>query len=241
MVTDGLPASPFRDDSKVWLSVNLGTGSTTVTTPKVPGSAVAIAAATPPTGQVFVGWSGTTAALANPASANTTATLTNTYTSIRALYRFADPPQSLAAGVFGSQAAVSWTPVSGARYSVYRSANGGPLVSIANNLTANTFVDATLSPGTDYSYSVSSDLLGTSSTLAASLRAAPFELSGFNFSSGIATVSFPSVLGKTYRIERSANLSAWTVIQSSIAGSGSEIQIQDTPPGLPVFYRAVAR
>jgi hypothetical protein len=239
-VVDGLPASPFRSDPKAWLKVNAGTGSTTVTTPKVPGSAVAIAASAAPAGQQFAGWAGTISALTDPASASTTATLASGYTSVRALYRFTNPPQNLAVGIFGAEAALSWTAVSGARYSVYRSENGGPLIAIASNLMSNTFTDATIAPSSGCSYSVTSDLLGTSSPLADSIAAAPFRISGFDFMSGTATVSFPSVLGKTYRVERSTNLTTWTVVEDSIAGSGGEIQIQDVPAGSAVFYKATA-
>jgi hypothetical protein len=41
---------------------------------------------------------------------------------------------------------------------------------------------------------------------------------------------FPTVLGKTYRVERSATLlsDSWTTVQSGIAGTGNPIQITDT-------------
>jgi hypothetical protein len=45
------------------IKVNSGIGSTGVTTPKAPGSAVAIAANAAPSGQEFIGWEGETAAL----------------------------------------------------------------------------------------------------------------------------------------------------------------------------------
>jgi autotransporter-associated beta strand protein len=43
-------------------------------------------------------------------------------------------------------------------------------------------------------------------------------------------VSFPSVTGKTYRVEWSSTLpsGSWTVVQSGIAGTGSTIQVTDT-------------
>lgn len=239
-VVDGLPASPFRSDPKVWLKVNVGTGSTTVTTPKVPGSSVAISASTAPAGQQFAGWAGQITALANPASASTTATLTSAYTSVRALYRFTDPPQNLAGGIFGTEAAISWTAVSGARYSIYRSENGGPLIVLASGLLSNMFTDHNINSGSLYSYSVTSDRLGTSSPLADSIAAAPFQVASFDLTSGTATVNFPSVLGKTYRVERSTNLTTWTVIHNSIAGTGFDIQIQDVPTGNVFFYRATA-
>lgn len=56
-------------------------------------------------------------------------------------------------------------------------------------------------------------------------------------------VAFPSVAGRSYRVERSLTLDAgsWTTIQGAVAGTGGEIQIVDTDvAALPRrFYRVV--
>lgn len=239
-IIDGLPASPFRSDSKAWLKVNSGTGSTTVTTPKVPGSVVTITANPAPTGQEFARWTGTISALTNPTSASTTATLTEAYTSVRALYQFTTPPQNLSVGIFGNETWLSWSSVPGAKYSVYRSENGGSLVKIADGLISNTFSDAAINQAVSYAYSVTNDLLETSSDLATPIDACPFQISSFDIAHGTATLTFPSVIGKNYFIERSSDLISWNPLGNIIPGSGHEIQIQDSLPGPKVFYRANA-
>jgi|GEM_PF-1086470 len=60
---------------------------------------------------------------------------------------------------------------------------------------------------------------------------------------GNITVSFPTVSGKTYRVERSDTLKSgsWTILQDNIAGTGGVVQIAD--PGAATqsrrFYRIV--
>jgi hypothetical protein len=65
---------------------------------------------------------------------------------------------------------------------------------------------------------------GTNPKLAASvLRISSVEVSG-----GDIVVTFPSVLGKTYRLEQRANLSDnWTVLSDNIPGTGSPISVSD--------------
>ena len=43
-------------------------------------------------------------------------------------------------------------------------------------------------------------------------------------------ISLPTVLGKTYRVERSDTLQSgsWTTVQDNIAGNGSTVQVTDT-------------
>jgi len=56
-------------------------------------------------------------------------------------------------------------------------------------------------------------------------------------------VSFPSVTGKTYRMERSDTLQSgsWTTVQDNIAGTGGIKQVIDTDGAMQSkrFYRAV--
>jgi len=56
-------------------------------------------------------------------------------------------------------------------------------------------------------------------------------------------LSFPTIVGKTYRLERSDTLAAasWTVVQDNIAGTGTTLQITDTNGASQTkrFYRVV--
>lgn len=241
-IVDGLPASPFRSDSKFWLRVNNGTGSTTLVLPKVPGSVIPISANPAPTGQEFVGWEGETAALANPAASSTTATASEVYTSLRAVYRFTSPPPALSAAIYGSEASLSWGTVSGARYTVYRSENGGTPIAVASMLTGTTFTDSSITPGGFYSYSVSADLPGSPGPVGTAATAAPFSVGGFSIDNGTAEIQFPTVAGKSYRVERSEDLAGWTTVADNIVGDGTPQSIADSPAPLPtrLFYRVVA-
>ncbi|MES2922111.1 MAG: hypothetical protein V4819_11220, partial [Verrucomicrobiota bacterium] len=48
--------------------------------------------------------------------------------------------------------------------------------------------------------------------------------------------TFPSALGKTYRIEDSFDLSIWTTVESGIAGNGGQIQRFYTTRNVPKRY-----
>jgi hypothetical protein len=81
---------------------------------------------------------------------------------------------------------------------------------------------------------------GTDPNSAASaLKIAQVQTSGSNL-----VVSFPSVSGKTYRVERSDTLQSgsWATVQDNIAGTGGTIQITDTGAAAQSkrFYRVVA-
>ena len=56
-------------------------------------------------------------------------------------------------------------------------------------------------------------------------------------------LSFPTIVGKTYRLERSDTLAAasWTTVQDNIAGTGATLQITDTNGASQTkrFYRVV--
>jgi autotransporter-associated beta strand protein len=54
-------------------------------------------------------------------------------------------------------------------------------------------------------------------------------VSNIAFSGNDVVVSFPTVLGKTYRLERSGSLQAgsWTTVQANIAGTGGVVQLTD--------------
>jgi hypothetical protein len=57
-------------------------------------------------------------------------------------------------------------------------------------------------------------------------------------------VSFPTVAGKTYRVERSDTLqsNSWTTVQDNIAGTGGTVQVTDANGAMNSkrFYRVLA-
>jgi hypothetical protein len=69
--------------------------------------------------------------------------------------------------------------------------------------------------------------------------ASVLHLSAAGYSAAGQALRFPSVLGKTYRIDASDNLSSWQPVSVGIAGSGAEIQITDAAAitGQRRFYR----
>ena len=80
---------------------------------------------------------------------------------------------------------------------------------------------------------------GTDPASAASvLKISQLQVNGNDFQ-----ISFPTVLGKTYRIERSDTLANgfWVTMQDNIAGTGGTLQITDTGAALvgKRFYRVV--
>lgn len=247
-VIDGLPASPFRSDSKVWLSVNSGTitglANPSVTTFFAPASTKTITATAAPVGQEFVGWVGDTSALANPSLASTTATLSSSdpYTSVRATYRFITPPANFATAIYGTEAALSWDAVSGARYKVLRSVNGGAFETLVTDLTANTYTDATVVSGNSYQYKIVSLTLGAESPQSSPVVSSVFSLTAPTLAADRFTIPVQTVVGKNYRVEKSTDLIDWTVLQTGIVGTGGQVEIEDLfvtqPP--KVFYRAVA-
>jgi hypothetical protein len=74
-------------------------------------------------------------------------------------------------------------------------------------------------------------------------RASLLRMSQIQASGNDMRLGFPTVSGKTYRLERSDNLQegSWTTVEDDIAGTGSEIQVTD-PGGAAQtkrFYRIV--
>ena len=80
---------------------------------------------------------------------------------------------------------------------------------------------------------------GTNPTSASSV----LKVTDLTISSGKITVSFPTVSGKTYRVERSDTLQAgsWSILQDNIAGTGGTLQVTDPNGALQPkrFYRVV--
>jgi sialate O-acetylesterase len=83
-------------------------------------------------------------------------------------------------------------------------------------------------------------LAGTSPVDAAST----FKITAFNLNGANAVLTFPSVLGKQYRLERATDLgapTAWSALQQHIAGTGGTVTVTQADDGsLPRrFYRIV--
>jgi hypothetical protein len=80
---------------------------------------------------------------------------------------------------------------------------------------------------------------GTDPTNAASV----FRVSAMSVNGSDVLLDFPTVAGKTYRLERSDSLlnGSWTPVQENIAGNGGTIQLTDTADSLQTkrFYRIV--
>jgi RHS repeat-associated protein len=55
---------------------------------------------------------------------------------------------------------------------------------------------------------------------------------------GRRIVSWPSVAGKVYRIERSLDLASWFTLSGEISGTGASLEYEDTSAGSQYFYRA---
>jgi hypothetical protein len=62
--------------------------------------------------------------------------------------------------------------------------------------------------------------------------------------SNLTTLTFPSVLGKMYQLQRTTDLArpAWTVVQDAISGTGQILTVEDSsgPTLTTAFYRVVA-
>jgi hypothetical protein len=76
-------------------------------------------------------------------------------------------------------------------------------------------------------------------------RASALKVSSVAKSGSDMLVSFPSVSGKTYTVQRSDTLQSgsWTTVQSGIAGTGGTVQVTDTGGALQPrrFYRVVVQ
>ena len=69
-----------------------------------------------------------------------------------------------------------------------------------------------------------------------------FRVERIESSAGDILITFESVVGKSYRLERSETLEAgsWSTVQEGIAGTGGELTLTDSPTDLArVFYRLV--
>ena len=75
-------------------------------------------------------------------------------------------------------------------------------------------------------------------------RASALKIDSMGKSGNDMVIGFPTVLGKTYRVERSANLlgGSWTTVQDNIPGTGASVQVTDAGGTAQTkrFYRIVA-
>jgi autotransporter-associated beta strand protein len=153
-VVDGVPVSPFRNDPAYQLSVNSGTPSGMTYTP---GQVVAVTAAGAPAGQSFAFWTGDTGVLASATSLATTATLSQPYVSLRAIYQLNTAPSGLTVTPGTTQNTLSWTALTNAiSYNIYRCATSGGTPSfLASGVLTTSYTDTTAGAGATWYYSVS--------------------------------------------------------------------------------------
>lgn len=153
-VVDGVPVSPFRNDPAYQISVNSGTPSGMNYTP---GQIVTVTASGAPSGQAFAFWTGDTGVLASTSSLVTTATLSQPYVSVRAIYKLNTAPSGLTVTPGVAQNALSWTALTNAiSYNLYRSATSGVTPSLlASGVLATSYTDTTAGSGATWYYSVS--------------------------------------------------------------------------------------
>ena len=61
-------------------------------------------------------------------------------------------------------------------------------------------------------------------------RASALKISSLTKSGNDMVITFSTVSGKTYRVERSDTLQSgsWTTVQDNIAGTGNDVQVTDT-------------
>ena len=122
-----------------------------------PGQVVAVTASGAPSGQAFAFWTGDTGVLANATSLVTTATLSQPYVSVRAIYQLNTAPSSLTVTPGATQNALSWTALTNAiSYKLYRSATpGGTPSLLASGVLTTSYTDTTAGAGATWYYSVS--------------------------------------------------------------------------------------
>ena len=153
-VVDGVPVSPFRNDPAYQLSVNSGAPSGMNYTP---GQVVAVTAAAAPAGQSFAFWTGDTSVLASATSLATTATLSQPYVSLRAIYLLNTAPSGLTVTPGTTQNTLFWTALTNAiSYNIYRAATSGGTPSLlASGVLTTSYTDTTAGAGATWYYSVS--------------------------------------------------------------------------------------
>lgn len=167
-------------------------------------------------------------------------------------------PANVTATAGDSNIAISWSAVAGAEYyAVERTTNGGASwTTIASNITGTNYTDSTAVAGTSYRYAVtayrtvgSDTLSSTRSSLstAASLQETPVEETPpaapanvtalWNASEGKVYVSWASVSGVSYTLERKAGSGAWESLNLTSANSYTDSSVT---AGTTYQYRVTA-
>jgi hypothetical protein len=167
------------------------------------------------------------------------------------------PPTGLTAAPGNAQVALSWTSVAGASsYRVQRALTTNGAYAAIGTTTSAGYTDTGLTNGTTYYYVVSSvNGSGTSANYSSEVSATPstpisateaaaplMALSGSGANTNLALSVLSSVLGHTYQVQCSSNLSSgsWTNLGSPQAGAGANLTFnlvinpRTSPSG---FYR----
>lgn len=150
--SNGIPASPFRNDPVNKLMVNLGNG-----TGYYASNATVSITASNLTGETFDHWSGDTNFLSDITATTVTATQKQEYVSVLANFRITSAPTGLMVASAAGQVTLTWNPMVATHYNVKRSTvNGGPYMTIITNLIGNpSYSDASVTVGSTYYYVVS--------------------------------------------------------------------------------------
>ena len=242
-VLDGLPASSFRNSPTYLLTVNSGNGTGYYSL----GAQASISAPSL-TGQSFHHWSGDTAALSSTTNATTTATISQTYTTVLANYQITGAPTGLAAATPAQlgQVTLSWTPMTAVHFNLKRSTSlSGSYTTIAPDLSGTTsYVDTSVSAGTTYYYLLSaSNLLGEGPNSAA-ISAAPAMVVG-NVGTVAASAQTPVTWDAfngpvdSYTIKRSTSSGGpYTTIATGVTSLG--FTDQSVLAGVTYYYVVTA-
>ena len=154
-------------------------------------------------------------------------------------------------------AMLGWTAGPNATsHRVYFGANSNAVVNATTNapefhgsLTGTTYAPGTLAPSGRFYWRVD-EVSGTDATtglvwtFATTVNpAAMFPVAGAFGSGDSFVITFPSLIGQTYRVERSDSLSptTWQTVADNVAGTGDAIPIADTAVSLQTqrFYRVL--
>ena len=147
-------------------------------------------------------------------------------------------PTGVAAGPGNGVVALAWNASAGATsYKVKRGTTSGTYGTIFGNIATNSYSDTSVTNETTYYYIVTAvNSIGESSpstevTCRPVLPFAPGETNApaMTISGSTATITLPTVAGRTYQLQRSNTLApgSWINIGSPVTGTGLSLNLQD--------------
>jgi len=135
------------------------------------------------------------------------------------------PVETVLASVSGGVAPLTVTGVSGS----YATLNGNFIMFAPSVQT-----------GSSFTYSVadaSATPLTASATCTVNVTNAISGPQTITSSGNSVTITFAGIPGYNYQVERSVNLSSWTVVDTKTAPAGGVWTFSETPPSSPAYYR----